>query len=115
MEINFNDHFEKNMEGGVEMLHEHYRGEEPNPPHEHRDLGHPIPPHEHRNLGHPISPHEKRALMHVELDEQDLALLRMVFGDEDTAEAAAEIIQDAPMEIQILAIQLIYLIEKEVA
>ena len=91
MKIYSNNHYEKNGEGGIDMINEHKRGVRP------------------------IPPHERKALMSVELDEKDLALLKMVFGDEDTAEAAAEIIQEAPPEIQILAIQLINLIEEEVA
>ncbi len=103
MKIYSNNILEKNMDGGIEMIHEHQRGDRP------------VPPHEHDGLRRPIPPHERKALMRVELDEKDLALLKMVFGDEDTAEAAAEIIQEAPPEIQILAIQLISLIEEEVA
>ncbi len=44
--------------------------------------------------------------MHVEFNEDDLTLLDTIFGDPDTAQAAAYIIQDAPPEIQILAVQL---------
>lgn len=89
---------EKNMEV-VDMMHEH--GVE----------GRPILPHVRGELRRPIPPHERKELMRVELDEKDIALLRMVFGDVDTAEAAAEIIREAPPEIQILAIQLISIIE----
>lgn len=103
MKIYSNNHYEKNSEGGIDMIHEYKRGDRP------------VQPHEHKGLRRPIPPHERKALMSVELDEKDLALLKMVFGDEDTAEAAAEIIQEAPPEIQILAIQLINLIEEEVA
>ena len=79
---------EKNMEGGHCIMHEH------------RDPGRHIPP------------HERKTLMHVEFDEADWALLKEVFGDEDTAIAAAEIIREAPPEIQILAIQLMNIIEE---
>lgn len=68
--------------------------------------------HEHRAPGRHIPPHERKALMHVEFDEADWALLKEVFGDEDTALAAAEIIKEAPPEIQILAVQLMNIIEE---
>lgn len=68
--------------------------------------------HEHRAPGRHIPPHERKALMHVEFDEADWTLLKEVFGDEDTALAAAEIIKEAPPEIQILAIQLMNIIEE---
>lgn len=97
MKIYSNNHYEKNGEGGIDMIHEHKRGDRPVPPQR------------------PLPPHERKALIHVEFDEKNLALLKRVFEDEDTAEAAAEIIQEAPPEIQILAIQLINLIEEEVA
>lgn len=103
MKIYSNNHYEKNMEGGNDMIHEHQRGDKP------------ILPYEHNGLRRPIPPHERKSLMLVELEEKDLSLLKIVFGDEDTAEAAAEIIREAPPEIQILAIQLINLIEEEVA
>lgn len=59
-----------------------------------------------------MPPHERKALMHIEFDEGDWSLLKEVFGDEDTAVAAAEIIREAPPEIQILAIQLMNIIEE---
>lgn len=70
--------------------------------------------HEHREPGRHIPPHERKSLIHIEFDEVDWALLKEVFGDEDTVRAAAEIIQEAPPEIQILAIQLINIIEEVV-
>lgn len=79
---------ERTLEGGIHMIHEH------------RDHGRHIPP------------HERKALMHIEFDDTDWALLKEVFGDEDTSLAAAEIIREAPPEIQILAIQLINIIEE---
>lgn len=84
---------DKHMEGRPPMLHEH-------------DSGRLLPPHERHGYGRPIPPHERRAMMHVEFGEEDLTLLDAIFGDPDTAQAAAYIIQDAPPEIQILAIQL---------
>lgn len=68
--------------------------------------------HEHRDLGRHIPPHERKALMHIAFDEADWVLLKEVFCDEDTALAAAEIIREAPPEIQILAIQLMNIIEE---
>ena len=70
---------------------------------------------EHGNLpARPLPPHERKALIHIEYDEQDRDLFKTVFGDEDTATAAAEIIREAPPEIQILAIQLVNMIKEEV-
>ena len=68
--------------------------------------------HERRDPVRNIPPHERKSFMHVAFDETDWNLLRTVFGDEDTASAAAEIIMEAPPEIQILAIQLINIIEE---
>lgn len=68
--------------------------------------------HEHKGPGRHIPPHERRGLMHVEFSEEDRCLLEKVFGDEDTAAAAEEIIREAPPEIQILAIQLMNIIEE---
>ena len=68
--------------------------------------------HEHSGLRRHMPPHERKSLMHVEFDEGDWSLLKEVFGDEDTAVAAAEIIMEAPPEIQILVIQLMNIIEE---
>lgn len=59
---------------------------------------------------HPVPPHERRAMMHIEFDEKDMGILKEAFMDEDTVMAAASIIQEAPPEIQILAIQLLTMI-----
>ena len=77
-------------------------------------MGH-IPPHEHKGPAKHIPPHERAKLLPVKYDDDDIELLTDVFGDADTAEAAAMIIQMAPPEIRILAIQLINIIEEEVA
>lgn len=74
--------------------------------------GAPYMKHEHKDHRKPIPPHERKAFMSVELDETDWELLQEVFGDSDTAKAAAEIIKDAPPEIQILAIQIINILEE---
>lgn len=68
-----------------------------------------------RGHGRPeiLPPHERKAWMQITFEEKDQEILRDVFGDEDTARAAAEIICTAPPEIQILAVQLMNLIEEE--
>lgn len=63
----------------------------------------------------PILPHERKALMRIEFDDNDWTTLLEVFGDSDSATAAASIIMDSPPEIQILAAQIINMIQKEVA
>lgn len=84
------------------------------PHHEHpKEMKPMVDPH----LQHvrPIPPHERKALMRVEFDDNDWMTLLEVFGDSDSAAAAASIIMDSPPEIQILAAQIISLIQKEVA
>lgn len=68
---------------------------------------HMTPPH-----SGPIPPHVRKGLLQVEFDEKDMKTLHSVFGDEDTASAAMEIIKNAPPEIQILAIQLVDIIQE---
>lgn len=80
----------RTMEGGISMIHEH------------------------RGSGRHIPPHERKGVMHIEFGEADWVLLKEVFGDEDTALAASEIIREAPPEIQILAIQLMNIMEEAV-
>lgn len=63
----------------------------------------------------PVPPHERKALMRVEFDDNDWTTLQEVFGDPDSAAAAASIILDSPPEIQILAAQIINMIQKEAA
>ena len=90
MKIIQNISITKQIEGGhVPMRHEH-----------------------HKALGHPIPPHERKGLVKIEFESGDWALLNEIFGDEDTAAAAMEIIKDAPPEIQILAVQLMKIIEE---
>lgn len=81
-------------------------------PHEHLEAMRPILPHERLESMRPIPPHERKSLMNIEFDQSDWTVLKEVFGDEDTALAAAEIIKAAPPEIQILATQLIDIIEE---
>ena len=61
----------------------------------------------------PLPPHERRELLNIEFDGADLTLLTEAFGDEDTALAAARIIQEAPPEMKVLACLLLRLLEKE--
>lgn len=88
MELFADSKEEKSIEGGHHMIHEH------------------------RSLGSHIPPHIRKTLIHIEFNEADWSILKDVFGDDDTAMAAAEIIRDAPPEIQILAIQLMNIIEE---
>lgn len=61
--------------------------------------------------GHPIPPREKN-MMYIDFRESDYELFMKVFEDEDTAVAAMQIIHNAPPEVQILAVQLIKMIEE---
>ena len=90
MKVFINANTSKEMEGEIHMMHGH------------------------KGPARHIPPHERKSMVHVEYDEQDWGLLLDIFGDEDTAAAAAAIIQESPPEIQILAVQLINII-KEVA
>ena len=75
--------------------------------------GHVPMRHEHHEVSkHPIPPHERKGLVKIEFESGDWTLLNEIFGDEDTATAAIEIIIDAPPEIQILAVQLMKIIEE---
>ncbi|MBC5745914.1 hypothetical protein FMM74_020760 [Lachnospiraceae bacterium MD308] len=67
---------------------------------------------EHRGPGKHILPHERKGLMRIEFEENDWDLFQMIYGDEDEAVAAVQVLMDAPPEIQILAVQLINLIEE---
>ena len=66
---------------------------------------------EHGRREKPIPPHERKAMLRIEFGDKDWLILNEVFGDADTAHAAVSIIQDAPPEIQILAVQLLKMIE----
>lgn len=65
--------------------------------------------------GHPVPPHERKGMITIQFDDRDWKVFTEVFGDEDTAAAAADIIHSAPPEIQILAAQILKMIEKEEA
>lgn len=60
----------------------------------------------------PIPPHKRRDLLQVTFDEKDWCVFKAVFRDEDTALAATEILRNAPPEIQLLAIQVLKMIEE---
>lgn len=66
----------------------------------------------HPHIGRHIAPHERKNMIHIEFDERDWEIFAEVFGDEDTAAAVVEIIHNAPPEIQILAIQVLKMIEE---
>lgn len=67
----------------------------------------------HHRIGSPLPPHERKRLVQIEFDEQDWDVLNEVFGDPDTTAAAAEVIEEAPPEIKILAVQLMKLIKED--
>jgi len=60
-----------------------------------------------------MPPHERKALINLEFEQEDWELLEEIFGSLDTANAVSEIIRKAPLEIQIIFIQLINNILKE--
>nr|WP_303666116.1 hypothetical protein [Ruminococcus bromii] len=66
----------------------------------------------HKPHVHALPPHERQKLINIEFDSKDLSTLKKIFGDEDTATAAIEILEYAPPEIQILAIQIMKIIEE---
>lgn len=77
----------------------HERGIErdrPRPPH---------PPHA------PVPPHHRKRL-YLEFEEEDWEIFVRVFGDEDSADAAMQVIQDAPPEIGVLAVQMVEMIRR---
>lgn len=67
-----------------------------------------------RHPAHPMPPHMRHQMIHIEFEDKDLAVFQDVFGDDDTAVAAMGILCGAPPEIQILALQILHMIEKEV-
>lgn len=70
----------------------------------------PIPPHPNRFH---IPPHMHKAFIRIEFSEADWELFQRIYGDTDEAAAAIQVLLDAPPEIQILAAQLIGLMEAE--
>ena len=65
-----------------------------------------------RHPVHPVPPHMRRQTLRIAFDDKDLTVFQDAFGDEDTAVAAMDILCGAPPEIQILAIQILHMIEK---
>jgi hypothetical protein len=63
--------------------------------------------------GH-IPPHERRAMFNVTFDDKDSELLEKIFGNKDSAAAAVEIICTAPPEMQVVAVQILKLIQKRI-
>lgn len=60
----------------------------------------------------PVPPHMRRQMLHIVFEDKDVAVFQEVFGDEDTAVAAMDILCGAPPEIQILALQILHMIER---
>lgn len=69
----------------------------------------PIPPHPNRFH---VPPHMHKAFIRIEFSEADWELFQRIYEDEDEAAAAIQVLLNAPPEIQILATQLIKLIEE---
>ena len=53
-----------------------------------------------------------RGILRLEFSEQDQRIFEEVFGNHDEAAAALDIISNAPPEIQILAVQILKMIEE---
>ena len=70
----------------------------------------PVHPLVHRGA-HPHHPNH-RGILRLEFSEQDLRIFEEVFGNQDEAAAALDIICNAPPEIQILAAQILKMIEE---
>ncbi len=64
---------------------------------------------------HAVPIHERKGMISIQFDEKDWNVFKNAFGNEDEANAAIGIIYGAPPEIQILVVQLLTQIEKEVA
>ena len=60
----------------------------------------------------PVPPHMRQKTLHIVFEDKDVAVFQEAFGDMDTAEAAMDILCGAPPEIQILAPQILRLVEK---
>lgn len=59
-----------------------------------------------------LPPHERRSLIHIDFTDADIAIFQQIYGNEDEAMAAMQVLLDAPPEIQILATQLIDIIQE---
>lgn len=82
----------------MKIQHDLRHGPEPVHPPIHRGL----PPH------HP----NHRGILRLDFSEQDQRIFEEVFGNPDEAAAALDIISNAPPEIQILAVQVLKMIEE---
>ena len=81
----------------------------PIPPPAHLGFSGPIPPPAYPGFGGPIPPYMRCRMIHLNFDGTASNVLKDAIGDEDTAQAAAWIIQNAPPEIQVCAAQLLML------
>lgn len=80
------------------------------PPPAHPSFGGPIPPPPaHPGFGRHMPPHMRNRMIYLNFDDAASDVLKAAIGDEDTAQAAAWIIQNAPPEIQVCAAQLLML------
>lgn len=70
----------------------------------------PHPPMAH--APHHLPPHMRHEMLRITFDPKDWEVLRDVFGNDDNAAVAAEIIKNAPPEIQITIMQTINMIEE---
>ena len=61
---------------------------------------------------HPPAPPRRRNRMHLEFEEEDWNIFVKVFGDEDSASAAMQVIQNAPPEIGVLTMQITEMIRR---
>ncbi len=77
------------------------------------DLARNYGPEDMRHPAPHMPPHLRQQMIRIEFEEKDLAVFQEAFGDEDTAMAAMDILYEAPPEIQVLAIQILHMIEKE--
>ena len=58
------------------------------------------------------APPRRRNCMHLEFEEEDWNIFVKVFGDEDSASAAMQVIQNAPPEIGVLTMQMTEMIRR---
>lgn len=70
----------------------------------------PVRPPAHR--GAPPHHPNHRGILRLEFSKQDKRIFEEVFGNPDEAAAALDIISNAPPEIQILAVQILKMIEE---
>lgn len=60
---------------------------------------------------HPVPPHLRKRF-YLEFEEDDWKIFVKVFGDEDSADAAMQVIQNAPPEIGVLTMQAVEMIRR---